>query len=117
MAGINSAMKRVMENRNVGTVLAMGTLYDGLKCCCKEGESCHVCKPAKFIIIKLKSDGGFITQYNGLSDIHIAPELEVGDEIILMINDNWNATWQFLENKDTPNIDPRIFKQLKTLEK
>lgn len=96
MAGIKSALKRVMDSKNEGVILAKGVLHKEpeLKCACGEKEACHLCRTTKFIIIRLEHDSGYITQYDSGSDIHIDQKLKVGDRTILMINDNWNATWE-----------------------
>jgi hypothetical protein len=93
MAGIKNALQRVMDHRNEGVVVAIGVLQENLKCTCGEKESCYCCKPTKYIIVRLSHDNGLITQYDSGSDIHIDPELKVGGKTILIINDNWNATW------------------------
>jgi len=97
MAGINNAMKRVIENRNIGTVVAKGTLKE---CSCRDNEGCPDCNRTKYIIIRLDHDGGLITEYDYGSDIHFENGIEVGNKVMLMINSNWNATWEKQENED-----------------
>jgi len=114
MAGIKSALKRVMDHRNVGTVVAKGKLSE-CDCHFKECQVCDRCQyPTNFIIIRLEHDKGLITQYDHGSDIRIYHNLKIGDRTILMLQDNWTAVWEFLDNSETPNNDPRIMKQLKT---
>jgi len=102
MAGIKEAMKRVMDKKNVGHVEAIGILSKDyrykIKCTCDDDEPCEQCVETKYLIIRLV-DGGLITQYDNGSDIHIASDIEVEDKVILMINDNWNATWETVSSK------------------
>jgi len=91
MAGIKEAMKRVMDGRNTGIVVAKGRLKD---CDCGENEKCTDCSSIEYIIIRLDHDDGLITQYDYGSDIHIADDIKKRDPVQLMINDNWNATWE-----------------------
>jgi len=108
MAGIKEAMKRVMEHRNVGFVVAEGYLKE---CQCNENvgsneiEHCGECEKIHYIIIRLKHDDGLITQYDYKSDIRISCNINVRDEVILMLNDNWNATW--MRTKDTKFSPPK----------
>lgn len=96
MAGIKEAMKRVMDGKNLGHVVAIGTLKEAVKCTCDVDSTCELCTETKYIIIRLE-DGGLITQYDYGSDIHIAKNIEVRDYVILMILDNWNAEWQRMD--------------------
>lgn len=93
MAGIREAMKRVMDGKNLGHVVAMGELKEAVKCTCEEKSTCPLCKKTKYIIIRLE-DKGLITQYDYGADIHIAKDVQVRDYVMLMIIDNWNAEWQ-----------------------
>jgi len=94
MAGIKEAMRRVMDGRNTGEVVAMGTVN---ACTCKNNEGCSACcnesyRPP-YIIIKLK-DGGFITSFDFNGDVKIHPLVELHDKVTLMILDNWCAVWK-----------------------
>jgi len=93
MAGIKEAMKRVMDGKNLGHVVAIGDLNEAVKCTCDEGGTCEYCTKTKYIIIRLE-DGGLITQYDYNGDVGIADDVEVKDYVVLMILDNWNAEWQ-----------------------
>jgi len=95
MAGIKEAMKRVMDGRNEGVVVAEGYLKE---CDCdlvsRSTElQCSKCKETRYIIIRLK-DEGLITQYDYGADIHIEKDASVRDKVMLIIDDNWNATWR-----------------------
>ena len=103
MAGIKEAMKRVMDHRNEGVVIAKGKLQE---CLCGENEECSDCSKAKYIIIRLdgynlvSEDGkklcgshGLITVYDYGSDIRISDDIEIMNEVMLMIRDNWTAEW------------------------
>ena len=99
MAGIKEAMKRVMEHRNEGRVVAMGVLKE---CSCGEEEVCSECSNTKYMIVKLKprskadkvaGHAGIITVYDYGSDILIADDIELLDNIMLMIHNNWQAEW------------------------
>lgn len=76
-----------------GHVVAIGELKEATKCTCDENSACELCRKTKYIIIRLK-DGGLITQYDYGSDIRIADEIEVQDEVMLMSVSNWSAEWQ-----------------------
>ena len=89
MAGIKSAMQRVMDGKNKGYVEAMGCLKLSEQKDWRRGE-----KPLdgiKYIIVRL-DDGGLITQYDS-SDVHIHDNVKLGCESLLVVNGNWNATW------------------------
>ena len=115
MAGVREAMKRVMDGKNLGTVVAEGYLQE---CGCEgEGTFCSDCKNIRYIIIRLL-DGGLITQYDIGSDIHIADNIKVYDRAFLMINDNWNATWEGITEEDIANhieedLNKRVIKKSK----
>jgi len=104
MAGIKEAMKRVAEHRNEGQVVAKGILKE---CNCSDNEGCSDCSDTKYVIIKLKSDNGLITVYDYGSDIQIADNIEVLDNVILVLNDNWSASWirkEDLPKKENPKL-------------
>ena len=84
MAGIKNALKRVMEHRNRGVVVAMGEIAMETI----QGE------PERYIIIELYNDKGRITVYDYGSDIKINKDIELNDDVILMITSNWSAEWQ-----------------------
>lgn len=89
MSGIKEALRRVSEGRNEGVVIASGTLRE---CSClKVGQACSECSDVRYLIIRL-NDGGTITQYSS-EDIHIDPRIGIRDKVMLILNDNWNATW------------------------
>lgn len=91
MAGIQEAMKRVMEHRNKGKVIAKGKLKF---CTCEGEEECSQCSQTSYLIINLTcGNGGYITVYDYHSDIRIHPDVEVLDDVILLIQSNWNAIW------------------------
>ena len=91
MAGIREAMKRVMDHRNEGRVVAKGMLKE---CSCDGiNEGCSLCADrVPYIIIRLKEDQGLITVYHQ-GDILIDSSVEVGSDVILMIRNNWRAAW------------------------
>jgi len=82
MAGIKEAMKRVMEHRNRGEVVAMGEV---------SMETCRD-EPERYIIIALRGKGK-ITVYDYGSDIKINENIKLNDEVILNITSNWSAEW------------------------
>ena len=107
MAGIKGAMERVMDRRNEGKVVAKGVLEP--YAFCGENEDVPECG-ANYIIIKLKSyakeyrrsafphmGGGIITVYDVGGDVRIAPNVELNDDVVLMIQDNWSASWMLEE--------------------
>ena len=108
MAGIKEAMKRVTEHRNEGKVVAKGVLKE---CDCGEEDKYSECSQTEYLIIKLKKDGGCITVYDDGSDIRIASNVEVLDDVILVITDNWSAAWR--RKKDLSDSDVR-FSDVKT---
>jgi len=102
MAGIQEAMKRVMEHRNEGTVMAEGYLRE---CNCLPGDECHKCKKTRYIIIRLKpekreKEGALITQYDYGSDVQIASNVETGHKVILLIQSNWRAVWMRCDDQE-----------------
>ena len=101
MAGIKEAMQRVSEHRNIGKTVALGTLKE---CDCKDdgSEQCSDCSNYEYIIIRLE-DGGLITQYDYGSDIRISSNIEVGDRVILILNDNWSAMWKNIDDANIPD--------------
>jgi len=107
MAGIKEAMKRVADHRNKGIVVAMGDLKE---CTCGDGMGCSDCSKTKYIIIKLIKDGfedGFITVYDYGSDVEIADNIKISDKVMLVLKDNWSASWvrkEDLAHKDSPRL-------------
>ena len=101
MAGIKRAMKRVMEHKNIGKIVAKGVLQ---LCDCDNTEKCSQCGVCQisYIIIQLDHDNGMITEYDTGSDVRFQPHLKLGDKVILMITDNWTAEWKI--NKTNQNI-------------
>ena len=91
MAGIKEAMKRVMDKRHRGVVVAQGRLKE---CSCKENEGCSDCSKTEYVIIELLHDGGRITQYDYGSDLRISKKIKVGDSVILNIKSNYCAEWE-----------------------
>jgi len=92
MAGIKEAMKRVTEQKHEGVVVAKGKLKE---CACNdENQGCTNCSDTKYIIIRLEHDNGLITQYDYGSDVGIAADVEVGDQVFLNILSNWSAMWE-----------------------
>ena len=89
MAGIKEALKRVSEHRNIGYILAKGKINHRLPYASDYDEVYKI----KYIIVQLMHDGGYVTQYDYGSDVRFQDGLKVGDEIILMIRDNWTAEW------------------------
>ena len=103
MAGIREAMKRVMDGKNLGHVVALGELNEVANCTCDGDSACSSCRKTKYAIIRLE-DGGLITQYDYGADIHIAKDIQIRDYVMLMIIDNWNAEWQRMDlSREVPN--------------
>jgi len=110
MAGIKEAMQRVMDHKNTGKVLATGEFEEGG---CGKPEPCPDCIKIKYMILRIEGNGKIydnnggekITVYDYGSDIHINDKIEVGNSVMLNINDNWNATWELIEieNKGDEN--------------
>jgi len=90
VAGIQEAMRRVADQKNIGRVVAKGNLSNVCSC---EKKGCPLCDEVTYIIIKLKDDNGIITAFN-VGDISISDDVSVGDVVILMILNNWSAEWQ-----------------------
>lgn len=98
MAGIKEALKRVSEERNRGTVLALGQLKE---CTCDDQSGCHICESnTTYMIVELDHDKGFITVYDYGSDIYIDPSIQLQDKVILQILDNYSATWKKLDTSE-----------------
>ena len=111
MAGIKEAMKRVAEHRNEGKVVAMGALKE---CSCGTVndhkdllDGCSDCGKTRYLIISLygdcikgkrAEDVGLITVYDHGSDIKISDDINIQDDVILMIQDNWSAIWMKKES-------------------
>lgn len=92
MAGIQGAMKRVMEHRNLGKVLVRGTYREGNETECPEN---------KYMIVRLSHDNGTILVLDYGSDVRIADDVEDGKTVMLNILDNWTAEWQIHEPGET----------------
>ena len=103
MAGIKEAMERVMKKCSKGRVVATGVFCTECECGTEFKADCPTCKKTRYVIIHL-DDGGMITQYDYGSDLHIHPDVESGSRVMLIINDNWNATWTPI-TEDHPRED------------
>ena len=110
MAGIKEAMTRVVEHRNKGLCVAKGYVRE---CNCDGVTSgCSRCpNRIPYMIIQLdercKADkavghGGRITVYDYGTDVIISDEIDVLDEVILVIRDNWTAEWIKQDNFNLP---------------
>lgn len=98
MAGIKSALKRVLDKKHIGFVRAMGTLEKSSLIKkgsvigeCRDADKCMELNP-KFAIIELE-DRGHITVYDYGSDIMIDNDLKCGDPCELQITSNYSAKW------------------------
>jgi len=78
MAGIQTAEKLMIENRNKGTCVAIGTLLN---------------TKTKYIIVKIDNDGGMETVYDYGSDIRINNKILLGDRVMLTMLDKYRAEW------------------------
>jgi len=102
MAAIRNALKRILDGTNKGTIVAMGEFEDkiGPEVVAKVGARILVknedeVKKMKYIIFRLKSTkGGLVTIYDSGEDVRFEDGLEVGDDIMLMVKDNWCARWE-----------------------
>jgi len=87
MAGIKEAMRRVLEKKHRGTILAIGSFVH------KKSNYDH--RLYKFMILRLRHDEGFITvyEYEG-GDISFEEGLKIDDHVMLEITSNYSAMWK-----------------------
>jgi len=112
MALVNEkAMKRIMENRDEGMVVAKGELYAWRNIVPDDGRSEYAFNSdqnldspqvdSQYIIIQLEHDFGLITAYDcrcsGKLDFRrneIDSDVAVGDHVKLVMKDNCTAVWK-----------------------
>ena len=108
MAGIKKAMKRVMDEKNLGTIVSIGEFYDRKFAGTMEGEDVVTKENelTRFAIIRLDHDGGLITEYDYGSDIRLQKGLKEGDRCMLILEDNWSAKWVLASGGEVPQVEP-----------
>lgn len=90
MATIKQALKRVMDGRNRGKVIARGRTNEYIVFV-PEGEEPKKSEMRDYIIIEL-DDGGHITEHEDFC-VGIDDAIGEGDEVILCIQNNCRAEW------------------------
>ena len=78
MAGIELAKKLINDKKDKGKVIALGKTTEN----------------QKYLIIKLDDDKGIIYQIDFGSDIRFSNNINLEDEIVLKLLDEYSAEWQ-----------------------
>jgi len=102
MSSIKQAMKRVMDGKNEGVVVASGQTFN--TCGCEKVGSCSRCDGKRYLIIKLK-DGGMITQYENYPEVQINKGMIDGMPVYLELMGNHYSGWKPYYEKQNPEYE------------